>query len=324
MNNVEQKYLLSIYIPTYNRSKEALRQVRFLLKETEGLEDVVEIVVSDNCSPDETEEQLRPFCTQIKYHKNQKNLGISGNLYILSDYVKGKYIWIIGDDDILDTGVVAHVIDILRTYQDLNFVFLNWTNIGKNEKKYKGKCGYLENAADMLIEKFRERGEKCTFTTSCIYKKEFWDFTTINIPVDSIKRYGSTLYAAMAAVYKGKVYFDKKIWIYNSDNISWKEIINDTRRGSFLACDDFRKIGYTSKQIKSIYRQICTRDSLGDMISVELFKKDNMKNFIWEIMFFLKRVPLTLLKNILLIFCYPITRAFEVQKKHVIAKEGDK
>ena len=50
---------LSICIPTYNRS-EVLKESLMQLLKYEG--DDIEVVISDNCSPDNTEEVVRGGC----------------------------------------------------------------------------------------------------------------------------------------------------------------------------------------------------------------------------------------------------------------------
>ena len=46
--------LLSICIPTYNRSKSLRICLLSILSQTKGYEEDVEVVVSDNCSDDDT------------------------------------------------------------------------------------------------------------------------------------------------------------------------------------------------------------------------------------------------------------------------------
>jgi glycosyltransferase involved in cell wall biosynthesis len=92
------KVLLSILMPTYNRS--------YLLKSSiEKLEEMgyfscnqIEVIVSDNCSSDNTLEYLNH--KNINYLSQKRNLGYAGNLMKLLEAASGKYTWIIGDDDL--------------------------------------------------------------------------------------------------------------------------------------------------------------------------------------------------------------------------------
>lgn len=144
MENTKQR-LLSIYIPTYNRCEQVQRQVGFLLKEVAGLENKVEIIVSNNCSKDATEEYMLQFQNQIRYYKNETNIGIVKNLYRSVKYASGKYLWTIGDDDILEKGTVSHVVHLLESHQNLNLIFLNWTPLNDTHGRYQGSSGLLQD-----------------------------------------------------------------------------------------------------------------------------------------------------------------------------------
>lgn len=95
--------LLSICIPTYKRAKFlqiSLDKFRQAIKTDMD----IELIVSDNCSPDETpnvvqseiEKGLR--CTYIR---NEKNIGPDANFLQCFHSANGKYIWLCGDDDYL-------------------------------------------------------------------------------------------------------------------------------------------------------------------------------------------------------------------------------
>lgn len=299
-------YLLSIYVPTYNRCQKVLRQVKFLLDEMKGFENKVELVVNNNCSTDATEAELEPFKGQIRYHKNSSNLGILGNLYALGELVHGKYIWIIGDDDFLNAGIVKHVITILEKYSDINLVFLNWANEGTERPKYIGEFGYFENAADMLTEDFMVRGVKLQFSSACIYKKKFWTITTEILPATDIRRYGCNLFAAMAAGCRGGIYLDGSIWIHNSVEISWKDIVNISIKGTTKGYERLVEVGYTKKQVKSLYQQYYTRDFLGRWISKENLNWKTVTACLSEMCFFFSKAPITVLKVIFQVMIYMI------------------
>ncbi|NEQ25134.1 MAG: glycosyltransferase, partial [Microcoleus sp. SIO2G3] len=72
--------ILSICIPTFNRAEELDNQLTWLFKEIKGFEDECEVIVSDNCSSDNTQEVVEKwrslFCqTTFKSNRNQENVG---------------------------------------------------------------------------------------------------------------------------------------------------------------------------------------------------------------------------------------------------------
>jgi glycosyltransferase involved in cell wall biosynthesis len=106
---------LSICIPTYNRADRLDRLVGSLVaqiqKEPE-LEDNIQLLISDNCSTDNTQ----PICEKwakaapfIFYSRNTWNIGGDINQVRSVELAAGRYAWIIGDDDMVRDGGVATV-----------------------------------------------------------------------------------------------------------------------------------------------------------------------------------------------------------------------
>jgi glycosyltransferase involved in cell wall biosynthesis len=89
--------LLSICIPTYNRSRTLAETLSELIsfKNTE-----IEIIVSDNSSPDETQEVVMSFKdSRIRYFRNEKNIGVVKNIIKSLEIANGKYLLLISDED---------------------------------------------------------------------------------------------------------------------------------------------------------------------------------------------------------------------------------
>ena len=90
--------LLSICIPTYNRAA-ILRKVLKKITDNYAFDDEVEIVISDNCSTDDTEKICRYYTKKfpnIKYFKNDRNLA-EENFWIALEHGSGKYLKLIND-----------------------------------------------------------------------------------------------------------------------------------------------------------------------------------------------------------------------------------
>lgn len=72
------KYLVSICIPTYNRAPYLKKSLDSLSCQPEFQRGLVEIVVSDNASTDDTEKLIETYQAQydnIKYYRNDSNIG---------------------------------------------------------------------------------------------------------------------------------------------------------------------------------------------------------------------------------------------------------
>jgi glycosyltransferase involved in cell wall biosynthesis len=128
MPNLEKRPLLSVCISTYNRAKWLSLSLPVLIRETAELREHIEVLVCDNASTDTTSDVVAPYLAQgfVRYHRNQKNLGMLGNLRSTAQEACGQYVWILGDDDILKPGSVGRVIKALQQYPDLALVYLNY------------------------------------------------------------------------------------------------------------------------------------------------------------------------------------------------------
>lgn len=107
--------ILTIAIPTCNRSH-FLRQLLDSLRDQIAGEDRVSLLISDNASTDDTEnavqEELRRG-TALDYIRNPDNIGPDANFLQCYERSKGKYVWIISDDDALLPGSVGKILHYL-------------------------------------------------------------------------------------------------------------------------------------------------------------------------------------------------------------------
>jgi glycosyltransferase involved in cell wall biosynthesis len=86
----------------------------------------VELIVSDNCSADDTPGVVQAFVAgggQCRYIRNDTNIGPDANFLQCFRQAKGKYFWLIGDDDLVVPGGLREVIRLLTgTDYDLIYV----------------------------------------------------------------------------------------------------------------------------------------------------------------------------------------------------------
>ena len=121
----ERNPLLSICVPTYNRSKLLKASLLSILEQIEGREDDVELIVSDNCSTDDTADVISSLQKNMNfvYHRNSENIGAGANFYLLAnELARGKYCWLIGDDDFLRKDSLGRLLEILKTNTDVDVV----------------------------------------------------------------------------------------------------------------------------------------------------------------------------------------------------------
>ena len=119
---------LTIAIPTYNRAKSLRRSLGTIIRQVSEIKsgwDLIEVIVSDNCSTDETENVVREVAQghAVKYWKNSSNLGMEGNFLKCFEAAQGIHVWTFSDDDILLDGVLQKVLDLI-TENPVDLVYL--------------------------------------------------------------------------------------------------------------------------------------------------------------------------------------------------------
>ena len=107
--------ILTIAIPTYNRVDKLTRILQLIQDEIIklNLSNDMEILVSDNS--DAKFEGIHGVIEQpIKYIWNETNVGFDRNVLNCVANSNTKYVWLFGDDDILETNILIDVIDRLK------------------------------------------------------------------------------------------------------------------------------------------------------------------------------------------------------------------
>jgi glycosyltransferase involved in cell wall biosynthesis len=97
--------LVTIAIPTYNRADNYLKQsLSSVLVQTYRN---IEIIVSDNCSTDNTESVVKNYKdSRIRYFRQKENIGPYKNFNFCLEQAKGEYFLIMSDDDLIDDDFV--------------------------------------------------------------------------------------------------------------------------------------------------------------------------------------------------------------------------
>lgn len=105
--------LVSIGIPTYNRANSYLKHaLRSAINQTYKN---IEIIVSDNCSPDNTESVVREFNDpRIRYYRQKENIGSLNNSNFCLEQSQGTYFLMLFDDDLVDNDFISTCMDAIK------------------------------------------------------------------------------------------------------------------------------------------------------------------------------------------------------------------
>ena len=125
--------LLTIGVPTYNRAQLLDQQLAWLADAIKGYESECEIVISDNCSTDDTPEVIekwRPAFgdAALQLNRNSENIGAIRNISHCINSATSKYVWTISDDDQIEARTVPYLLRLLTEHPDLTLVILNFSS----------------------------------------------------------------------------------------------------------------------------------------------------------------------------------------------------
>lgn len=112
--------LVSICVPTYRRAAFLGGTLSSALAQT--VMDF-EIVVVDDCSPDDTAGVVREFKDpRIRYVLNEKNLGVPENLNRAMSLARGEFLVLLEDHDLLEPNYLEETLGVMRRNPKVGFV----------------------------------------------------------------------------------------------------------------------------------------------------------------------------------------------------------
>lgn len=119
--NNSQLPLVSVITPTYNRPAYLKQALSSAVRQTYQN---IEIIVSDNCSPQDIQALVNSFSDpRIRFSRNDKNLGMIGNTLKAFQMAQGKYVACLLDDDMWEENYLAKLVPILETDHNLGLAF---------------------------------------------------------------------------------------------------------------------------------------------------------------------------------------------------------
>lgn len=130
---MNKKPLLSVCIPTYNRA-DVLALCLESIVTNEAFGDDVEVVISNNCSTDETEEVCLKYArifSNIKYFKNETNIGGDRNILRVLELGSGTFLKLNNDYCSFKKHGLKFLLDVIRRHSNEKPVLYFHNEIGK-------------------------------------------------------------------------------------------------------------------------------------------------------------------------------------------------
>jgi hypothetical protein len=125
--------LVTFVVPCYKHAHLLSQCVNSIL--AQDYEDF-EVLIMDNCSPDNTPEVARSFKDpRVKHIRNEENLGHMRNFNKGLTLARGKYVWVLSADDKLRSShVLGRYVDTMEQNPRAGFVFCRSTELHEGEE----------------------------------------------------------------------------------------------------------------------------------------------------------------------------------------------
>lgn len=177
------KKLLTIVLPTYNRCEIVKQSVERLLPQVEKLKDYVTLFITDNCSPDDTEVVVKKLIANsgdyVVYNRNKENIGAQGNFSLGVHQAQTKYVYMLGDDDVIPDGFLSTVVSVLRDNTSIDVLHINYSICHPrkrtlssiyDDRKYRNLVDIYSSPVEFISEFL----DGPSFMSSIIFNKDVW------------------------------------------------------------------------------------------------------------------------------------------------------
>jgi glycosyltransferase involved in cell wall biosynthesis len=179
--------LVSICIPTYNRRDLLAKAIRSCQAQTYPH---FEIIITDNSTTDDSAKMVASLAEpRIRYFRNEKNLGGLGNVEKGLGLVRGKYVKLLMDDDIIKPRSIELMVDVFERNPTVGVVMAPMEMIDGEDRRimpYFYVCRkmyyrYRFQVGDGLVERRRVLREylvhdyPCCVPSGVLYKAECFE-----------------------------------------------------------------------------------------------------------------------------------------------------
>ena len=145
-----QKNLFTIAIPTYNRAKYLQECLLHITNQLNIQNQEIDIIVSDNCSTDNTQEVVEKFIQlgyTINYIKNEINKGADFNIAQCYQLAKTQFVLALGDDDYFLKNSIKTILEIIQNNKKCGVIHIHGLTNNKDKNlftEYTNAINFIE------------------------------------------------------------------------------------------------------------------------------------------------------------------------------------
>lgn len=260
MNN--DQIQLSICILAYNQPEEVERLLSSLVGQ---IASGIEVLIRDDSTNQDTHLIVEKFNVHypIRYFHGKKE-GIDKTVIFLVEQAKGKFVWWLGDDEVL-SGAVAQVLSVIEKNPKLTFIWANYHLV--NESKLA--IDFSENREFVDRNELLESGGAgLGFISATIFSRRL----ALEAIPEAAKYVGSlfaNLYLVLTVISKPGSYYYLRgpiVCCHPTTNAEIKEIVTNKGRASIVN-RGFEVYGITFPAIVNEFRSAFTKSAIRKTIS---------------------------------------------------------
>ena len=170
--------LLSICIPNYNKPELLRNCLESIYQSKLNSNMEFEVCISDNSSIQKIDQVVKDYERKlnVKFNSNKTNIGVGANILKSVSMASGKFIWIIGNDDIVLPQTISKLSKLLSQDEHIDFFFVNSFDVHSNLILDKDMKFNLKNfKKDFKKRSSLNESKKCKFF-DLVDPKVSWDF----------------------------------------------------------------------------------------------------------------------------------------------------
>jgi glycosyltransferase involved in cell wall biosynthesis len=204
------------------------------------IQEGVEIVISDNASLDGTQEAVEELMQQhpcIHYARFKQSVPCGENLMYVVSMARGKFCWLMTDDDKLEAYALQEVLVFLENHPGITGCSVNVQGYTKDMQVKKNIFYSHSLTKDMLFRCphafFSSLGAWCGFWSAQIVNKELWQQALCDMRYKEYEGYHH-LFLIASMVHRNPYwgYLQKRLVGYRSDNESFTQEYGRVKRMS--------------------------------------------------------------------------------------------
>jgi glycosyltransferase involved in cell wall biosynthesis len=192
-----QSILLSISIPTYNRSPELGELLDNIYDSFCGLsakqKSQFQVCIHDNASTDDTVSMLSGYVSKlpILYKKFDQNMGFDRNCLACVAMAQGDYVWLVGSDDCINHEALPALFAELENNQHRVFLLKHSIFLSKTTQKNVANILPIPKVPSVVfgardLQPMIDNVNTFTFMSSLCFKRTDWMHIAENTPMQNI------------------------------------------------------------------------------------------------------------------------------------------